>query len=298
MTIANKLRSLFVFKKDSQNEESIYPEQVRPRKNLDMLKTALHEEDTRLEVNWDNLKEEEQKQLVQQIYLENWQELIYNYSNNNEQEKIKIIEMLAYIPQKEVVDFLIREMKSTTEIISLSASSSLRKQDKDLTLEPMLYALTQPDQWLPSRVLDVLKDMGGSLIEPLLKMIKTCDPQVQSVLVQVLGEMGDRRCLEVFIDLAKTPDDTLRLRIVEALKSLALEESFFILVDLVQDDLWQIRMHAVEALANLKVEEAERVLRSRQAVEEDSIVLEYLDEYLEKIQEDSTPEIISWVREG
>ncbi|SMB87676.1 HEAT repeat-containing protein [Desulfonispora thiosulfatigenes DSM 11270] len=298
MSIANKLKNIFVFKNPSKSRGIDYNEKENITQDFYVLKKALNENNNLLEVNWDNLKEEQQKQMVMEVYLENWRDLIYKYNQYDEKEKIKIIEMLAYIPHKEVVDFLINEMKSTSETIRLSASCSLRKQDTSLTLEPMLYALTQPNQWLPSRVLDVLKGMGSSLIDPLLEMIKNCDPQVQSVLVQILGEIGDKRCLGVFTELAKSTDDTLRLRIVEALKVLALKESFFILTNLAQDDKWQIRMHAVEALGNLELDEVEKVLRQRLKVEDDSIVLEYIQEFIEKINQDSMPEIISWVREG
>lgn len=297
MGIKRKLKKIFVLNKSSQNEEGLYPQQIKDRENSSVLKINLYEEMATREDSWDNLTQEEQKQLVEENYLVNWQDFIYNYNQNNEQEKIKIIEMLAYIPQKEAVDFLMKEMKSPIEIISLSASSSLKKQDKSLTLDPILDALTQPDQWLPSRVLEVLKEIGAGSIELILETIKTTDTEVQSVLVQVLGEMGDSRCLEVLTDLAESPDNTLRLRTVEALKNLKIEESFFILTKLVEDDQWQIRMHAVEALANLNSEETEEVLAKRLTLEDDPLVLEYLGENIEKIQEENTPDIISWVRE-
>lgn len=299
MGLSKKLKNFFIPEKNASTKKGIALKEREHISVEDVPGSAIKQENNLLEVSWDKFSSEEQRNLVKELYYKNWRNLITQYHQyDDEREKIRIIEILAYIPNKEVVDFLINEMKSAKETIRLSASASLRKQDTRLTLEPMLYALTQPNQWLPSRVLDVLKDMGPILIKPLTDMVKKSDPKVQSILIQVLGEVGDKSCLSVFSELAGSSDDVLRLRVVEALKTLALKESLPVLIILLEDEKWQIRMHAAEALGKIKMDLAEPVLKERLKIEDDDIVKDCIQDALENINKETLPDIIYWVREG
>lgn len=247
--------------------------------------------------NWDNFSEDVQRRLVEKDFLGKWRQLIRDYPKLEETQQLEIIEILAYIPEREVVDFLMEEMKSLQESICLAASFALKKQDSDLILDPMLYALTQPDQWLPSRVLEVLRGLGAKLLDPLFTMIEDVDPKVQSILVQVLGEIGDVRCLPVFAKLARSTDEKLRLRVAEALKELSFKDSFPVLLNLLDDDKWQIRMHAAQGLGNLGLEEIEDILEKRLTIEKDPLVRDCIKESMAKIQKDTLPQVIGWIRE-
>lgn len=280
------LQSYFLEDKDIPRVEELFLELTEKEKEIFVSEV------------WDKISESKQKTLVSILYLENWQKLINEYPDLKEQKQLKIIEILGYIPKKEVIDFLMAEMKNKKESIRLTASTALKKQDPALTLEPMLLALTKPDEWLPSRVYEVLKEAGSGLVPVILNMIQDADIKAQQVMVQLLGELGDATCLPILEKFASSPDKNLRKVVVEALKELKLKESWAILVRLMEDNEWQIRMQAVETIGLLGISEAISLLEQRKKVEQDSLVQECIDEALEKIEEASLPVTISWVRQG
>ncbi|NLT93999.1 MAG: HEAT repeat domain-containing protein [Clostridia bacterium] len=101
---------------------------------------------------WTQLSEPKKRILVNSIYRNDWQALTKDYDELTELEQIKRLELLGYISVPDVIDFLLEKMKSKKEAIRLSACGALKKQEPELILEPILKALTQPDEWLPSRV--------------------------------------------------------------------------------------------------------------------------------------------------
>jgi len=274
-------------------EKQDITEIVQPLQQLSEL-----EKDNLVNEVWDKISEKKQEKLAAVLYLENWNRLINNYGNLKEEKQIRTLEILGFIPHNDVVDFLIEQMKSKKESIRLTASSALKKQDPSLTMEPMLLALTRPDQWLPSRVFEILNGVGPQLTKSLIELINRVNIEVQQVIVQILGEIGDVSCLPVLERFAQSPERNLRKRAAEALKQLALKDSWPILVKLMEDTEWQTRMQAAQALGILGIPEAIPLLKQRKCLEKEQIVKECIEEALEQIEEVTLPTAVSWVREG
>jgi len=245
---------------------------------------------------WDKISEDTQKTLVSLVYSENWEKLLKIYWDLDEEGQIRTLEILGFIPKRDVVNFLLDQLKNKKEVISLTAGAALKNQPPDLTLEPMLEALMQPEQWLPSRVYLVLREQREEILPFLLAKVNELSPQVQQVVVQILGEIGDDSCLPVLEKLAKSPDQFLRKRVGEALGQLRLKSSWPILVRLLNDPYWPVRLHAVETLAELGVDKALPILEERKLVEKDPLILECIQEAIEKIEDAKIPITVNWVR--
>lgn len=247
---------------------------------------------------WDSISNHKKKILVSHLYLDNWNKLIDRYDELKEDEQVKTLEILGYISHPDLINFLLEQMKSKKESIRLTASTALKNQDPQLILEPILLALTQPDQWLPSRVFEVLTCIGPDLNKHLIEMVDKVDVQVQEIIVQVLGEIGDKSCLAVFEKLAKISEGNLRKRIAEALRELKIRQSWPILIKLMDENEWQTRMLAVQALGQLGIAETIPLLEQRKNLETDPIVKECIIDAISQIEEVSLPVAVSWVREG
>lgn len=246
---------------------------------------------------WDKLNPHLQELLALNIYSENWQELTKDFYNLQELEQVRIVEIVGYLATEETIPFLVNQLKSKRESISLTAMTALKRQKAELTLKPMLKALTEPDQWLPARIIEVLRGMKkNELTEELIKLYDNY-PQIQPTLIEILGDLGDEQSLPLLEKLIDAPDPALRKKVVEALKNLKLSSSGPLLIKLINDEKWPIRMVAIQTLELLKEERALSYLQERLAIEENPLVKDLLEEAIDKISELEEPQIINWVRQ-
>lgn len=73
-----------------------------------------------------------------------------------------------------------------------------------LVVEPMLDALTKPENFLASRIYDVLQALGPKLVPVILQKINSADANGKMVMVQLLGSFGDSSVIPVLTDLLNT----------------------------------------------------------------------------------------------
>jgi HEAT repeat protein len=263
-----------------------------------VLSLAQEEREQLLKECWESLTDTNKQIIVKSIYQTNWKKLIIDYSELKEAEQIKRLELLGYISNPEVISFLLEEMKSKREGIRLSACGALKRQDPELVLEPILKALTQPDQWLPSRVFEILQGLGSDLDQQLLRVIEGREERVQEVIIQILGEIGNSSCIPVFEKLYPRAGPLLRQRMAEALEKLKCPESWPLLVKLLDDERWQTRMQSVKTLGQLGQNRLLPYLENRLKVEEDQLVRECIDDAIALLEESSFQIVKSWIRQG
>jgi len=266
---------------------------------LDFLdKLSFEQKELLIDECWVKLSDNRKRLIAHNLYLDKWPGLIVNFAELRDTEQVKLLEILGYISCKDVVAFLLEQMKSKKEAIRLTACGALKRQDPQFLFDPILYALTQPDQWLPSRVFEILKAVGPSLEEHLLLIFDSAEETAQGVIIQIFGEMGSKSCLPLLEKALGSASSELRFRIAEALGRLSLQESRTLLVKLLADERWQTRMMAVKALGQVGKKETMSFLQDRKNIEQDPLVLECIDDALELIEERSLQVIINWVREG
>lgn len=255
------------------------------------------EKDELIEAFWDKLNPRLQELLALNIYSGNWQEITRDFQSLRELQQVRVVEIVGYLDTGETVPFLVEQLKSKRESISLTAMTALKQQQVDLTLKPMLQALTEPEQWLPARVIEVLRGMEKKeLISELIKLYNNY-PQIQPTLIEIFGDLGDEQCLPLLEKLIDAPDFILRKKVAEALKELRLKESWPLLVKFINDEKWPIRIVAIQTLELLKEERSLNYLQERLIIEENPLVRDVLTEAIDKINEIEEPQIISWVRE-
>ncbi|MFZ7102955.1 MAG: HEAT repeat domain-containing protein [Peptococcaceae bacterium] len=258
---------------------------------------TLEQKEKLLAEEWAAIPAGNRRFVIHSVFLENWHKLFGNFGDLTETEQIKRLEYLGYIQSPEVAGFLLEQMKSKREGVRLTASFALKMQDPQYILKPLLTALTKPQEWLPSRVFEVLKSWGPELNKYLYEMVDQAEGEIQEIIVQVLGETGDDDCLPVFTKLVGNSEDRVKKRIAEALKELKIRQSWPILIKLLEEQEWQTRMLAVQALGQLNIPETIPILAGRKNIEDDDLVKECIDDAIGLIEEASIPTAVSWVRE-
>lgn len=242
---------------------------------------------------WDELDSFAQRDLARATFQEYWFKLIADYGDLNQREKAQALEALGYIHDANVVSFLVQEMRRDNESLRLAAAGALKKQDPVLVIEPMLDALATPEQYLASRIHDVLQSLGPKLVPIILKKIDKADLNGKMVMVQLLGSFGDSSVVPVLTELLNTSHYLLKKMTVEALGQIQGAEVYPVLVQLLKDENWQIRLLAAEAIGRSRFYQACPALREAFYQEPDNLVKEIMEEILTAL--DNSNETITYL---
>ena len=245
---------------------------------------------------WDELDSFAQRDLARVAFQEYWFKLIADYSELNIRQKAQALEALGYIHNPNVVSFLVQEMRRDNESLRLAAAGALKKQDPVLVIEPMLDALSMPEQYLASRIHDVLQALGPKLVPIILKRIDKADDNGKMVMVQLLGSFGDSSVVPVLTELLETSHYLLKKMTVEALGQIQGTEVYPVLVRLLKDENWQIRLLAAEAIGRGRFYQACPALREAFYQEPDHLVKEIMEEILAALDNSGETVTYLWSR--
>ena len=245
---------------------------------------------------WDELDSFAQRDLARAAFQEYWFKLIADYSELNIRQKAQALEALGYIHNPNVVSFLVQEMRRDNESLRLAAAGALKKQDPVLVIEPMLDALAMPEQYLASRIHDVLQALGPKLVPIILKRIDKADDNGKMVMVQLLGSFGDSSVVPVLTELLETSHYLLKKMTVEALGQIQGTEVYPVLVRLLKDENWQIRLLAAEAIGRGRFYQACPALREAFYHESDHLVKEIMEEILAALDNSGETGTYLWSR--
>lgn len=229
---------------------------------------------------WDDLDSFAQRDLARATFQEYWFKLIADYSDLTLREKAQALEALGYIHNPNVVTFLVQEMRREDESLRLAAAGALKKQDPLLVIEPMLDALTRPENFLASRIHDVLQSLGPKLVPVILQKIDKADMNGKMVMVQLLGAFGDSSVIPTLTALLETKNYLLKKMTVEAIGQIQGQEVCPILMNLLKDENWQIRLLSAEAIGRGRYYQACPALREAFYQEQDGLVKEIMEEIL------------------
>lgn len=218
------------------------------------------------------------------------------YSELPLRKKGQALEALGYIHNPNVVNFLVQEMRRDDESLRLAAAGALKKQDPVLIIEPMLDALSRPENFLASRIHDVLQSLGPKLIPVILQKIEQADINGKIVMVQLLGAFGDMQCDTGFnrafghTELFAEKNDSRSHWANEG------QEVCPILIDLLKDENWQIRLLAAEAIGRGRYYQACPALREAFYQENDGLVKEIMEEILCTLDDSNETITYLWSR--
>ena len=245
---------------------------------------------------WDELDSFAQRDLARATFQDYWFKLIADYGDLSTREKAQALDALGYIHDPNVVSFLVQEMRRDNESLRLAAAGALKKQDPVLVIEPMLDALNTPEQFLASRIYDVLQALGPKLVPIILKKLNQADTAGRMVMVQLLGSFGDSSVVPVLTDLLGTDNYLLKKMTVEALGQIQGAEVYPLFVQLLSDDNWQIRLLAAEAIGRNQYQQACPALREAFCREPDGLVKEIMEEILCTLDDSNETVTYLWSR--
>lgn len=245
---------------------------------------------------WDELDSFAQRDLAKATFKDYWFKLIADYGDLSVRQKGQALEALGYIHDPNVVEFLMQEMRRNNESLRLAAAGALKKQDPVLVIEPMLDALNKPENFLASRIYDVLQALGPKLVPIILQKLPQADVQGKMVMVQLLGSFGDSSVIPVLTDLLHTENYLLKKMTVEALGQMEDSSVVPILSRLLTDENWQIRLLAAEAIGKGKHIQACPALREAFYCEPDGLVKEIMEEILSTLDDSNETITYLWSR--
>lgn len=245
---------------------------------------------------WEELDSFAQRDLARATFQEYWFKLIADYGDLSIRQKGQALEALGYIHHPNVVSFLVQEMRRDNESLRLAAAGALKKQDPVLVIEPMLDALARPENFLASRIYDVLQSLGPKLVPVILQKLDSADSNSKMVMVQLLGSFGDSSVLPVLTGLLDTDNYLLKKMTVEAIGQIQGPEVYPILSRLLRDDNWQIRLLAAEAIGRGRYYQACPALREAVCRESDNLVKDIMEEILRALDDSNETITYLWSR--
>lgn len=245
---------------------------------------------------WEQLEESSKKRLAIELWQDRIAILITDYNRKNINDKVKVLETLAFIHEKEAVDFLVEALKSQDEILRLAAAVALKKQEPLLILEPMLDALSKPEIFLAARVYDVLSEVGVFLVPLILKKLPDSLPDAKTVMIQLLGAFGDESVADNIHQATREESYNVRKAACEAYSELGGEKSGDYLIEYLTDPNWQIRLAAVQGLKKQKCRKAQSALKKACLNEQDKTVKSLMQSLLNEWDNGEIITIAQWSR--
>jgi HEAT repeat protein len=128
-------------------------------------------------------------------------------------EKISVEEMY----KKRDVDGLIKVLKNKDGDIRQEAVRFLGMIGDSRAVEPLIQALKDGDGIVQSSVAVALEKIGGQAVEPLIRVLKVKNKNVQVWTEVILGSIKDPRAVEPLLQALKDEDQTVRAGAVDAL---------------------------------------------------------------------------------
>jgi HEAT repeat protein len=117
---------------------------------------------------------------------------------------------------------------------------------------------------LAERAASILSDISASAVEPVIQAIFTIVPRRTRLLVQVLEQSGDARCIPALITLLQEPDleALLIITLIRALSHFADERVVIAMLRLLDVDQTQIYEEAIDALSQIGPPALEELLEA------------------------------------
>jgi len=179
-------------------------------------------------------------------------ELINILENSSLEERQQIIEQLAK-SENDIVELLISILNKDNARQSWLAASGLAYIEDDRVVPSLLAALVNVNDAVKSMLLEILGDLGDQqAIHPLIDMLNSKNVVVQMATVQALAKIGDRRSVTpLMAALEYTESSSLRYTIIEALGVLGDSQAIELIQRYESDENHHVRRRVERALHKL-----------------------------------------------
>lgn len=152
----------------------------------------------------------------------------------------------------EAVDPLCRQVQSGNIGVQEAAEYALRKIRGTRTIRALLPLLRSEDPPIRNIAMDVLREIGCDDIAAIQPLLRDADPDMRIFMADILGCTGSRQAVPLLCEaLLKDPEVNVRYQAAVSLGSLAFPEAVDSLRQAMQDEEW-VQFSVVEALAKIR----------------------------------------------
>ena len=152
---------------------------------------------------------------------------------------------------------LIRAVKDNSEVVRLAAVRALGETNHPEGIKVLLDVMQDTESWTGDRVLEVIVNVGDSVKEEVLLILKTTTkPRARLLLVQLCGIMRWTEAVTLLIPLLDDADVETRVSTAEALGNIGDEAAASYLISMLRDTHWEAKAQASKSLGLLQDKEA------------------------------------------
>jgi len=167
--------------------------------------------------------------------------------------RLRAATLLANSDPVDAADPLIGAMADENWRVRRAAVSALSKRNTADVIAAVLQALREEHRNFSvlSSAIELLAAVDVDVVEPLLELLRSGDPDLRLQAALVLGERGDARATAALIDTLSDPDENLRFHAIEALGKLRTLAAVDRLTAIAESGDFFLGFPALEALAQI-----------------------------------------------
>lgn len=157
---------------------------------------------------------------------------------------------LSQLADEDSIPYLLEALRDKVGGVQINAAHALARIGKSETLPPVLALMAAENGWVRSRVADALVSFGSTAVAPITLMLneREARPKTQSLLIQVLGQIGDSTAEPVLLAGLKSGNTDIRVRSTAALATTGSPSCVPALAQALCDSDWRVRAQAANSL--------------------------------------------------
>ncbi|MBI5453555.1 MAG: HEAT repeat domain-containing protein [Deltaproteobacteria bacterium] len=177
-------------------------------------------------------------------------------SSKRKWEQALSAEKLGRINCRGAVPNLMDSLKSPNRDLQLMAIHSLGVIGDETAIPPLVALLKQSVAAEEEISLTVLKSsilaFGQNAVMWLVPCLNDPDWRMRSTVLDVLGEIGDRRLSGEFMRMLKDTEQDVRAKAAKGIGKLKCREAVPMLMEALADQFWVVRLHSARSLGLMK----------------------------------------------
>lgn len=196
---------------------------------------------------WPKIRGNAREQLVSAIWEESFY-FLFHYTERGSDKRYLAIEILGYLHNEIVAEYLLKLMRDKDDNIKLAASGSMASQPFHIAMPLLIDALKRPHVYVPARIGQAILAFGKSGIEEIVASYSQVDVQVQGSIIDLLAEAKEVARPEILLRALESDDPNIRSKAILAVQNLELISLLPKLTQLLNDDVAKVRGLAAQAL--------------------------------------------------
>ena len=175
--------------------------------------------------------------------------------SRNWEKRLPAAERLGYLGDHGTVDELVAALKDEVLVVRFAAARSLVSLRAADAVEPILLAFDVPGELNERRTAEILHEMGGVAVDPLLAVLQNpggkYSESVLNVASRVLGMLRAPAAVAPLTALLTHPEFRVRLNAVRALGAIGDHSALPDVAKLADDPAWEVRNVVMQAIGKL-----------------------------------------------